>query len=69
MQAMRVRRLSDPDSSARYYLDGRRVSRGAWDLAHYGKHLDTFQSRIQTRHDGSEIVREYHQIVARRDRS
>lgn len=63
MQAMRVRRLSDSPSSARLYLDGRRVSRLAWDTAHFGRRTDTYGSRISTRkRDGAEIVREYHYI-------
>lgn len=63
MQAMRVRRLSDPESKARLYLDGKRVSREAWNYAHWpAKRTDTYCSRMQTRKDGSILVREYHNI-------
>lgn len=62
MQAMRVRRLSDAPSAARLYIDGRRVSRLAWDAAHVGRAIDCIGSRISTRRDGAEIVREYHCI-------
>lgn len=62
MQAMRVRRLSDHPSDARLYLDGKRVSRKAWDAAHSGRTIDSLASRISTRRDGSEIVRDYHCI-------
>lgn len=62
MQAMRVRRLSDPPSAARLYLVGRRVSRLAWDAAHIGRSIDCIGSRISSRADGAEIVREYHCI-------
>ncbi len=62
MQAMRVRRLSDLPSEARLYLDGKRVSRDKWNYAHSGKRIDTLCSRMQTRRDGSVVVREYHCI-------
>ena len=62
MQAMRTRRLSDSPRDARLYLDGKRVSRAAWDAAHFGRKIDTLASRITSRRDGAEIVREYHQI-------
>jgi len=57
MQAMRVRRLSDAPSNARLYLDGRRVSRAAWDAARFGRRTDCYASRIESRRDGSELVR------------
>lgn len=69
MQAMRVRRLSASDSDCRLYLNGKRVSRVTWETAHYGKRLDTFQSRIVTGKDGREIVREYHCIRTMKDRA
>jgi hypothetical protein len=63
MQAMRVRRLSDAPSSARLYLDGKRVTRAKWEAAHLGRRTDTHCTRITTRkRDGAEIVREYHCI-------
>ncbi len=65
MQAMRVRRLADSPASARLYLDGRRVSRADWDTAHFGRDTDTYASRMQTRRDGSIVVREYHCIRVR----
>jgi hypothetical protein len=60
MQAMRVYRLGDNHMSGRLYIDGKRVSRKQWDTSHLGRRLDTFQTRIKTRKDGSEMVREYH---------
>ena len=65
MNATRVRRLSDPVSAGRLYLDGRRVSRAVWDAAHLGRRTDSHSSRIETRPDGSVIVREYHCIRVR----
>lgn len=66
MNAMRVRRLSDPPSAARLYIDGRRVSRLSWDAAHLGRRIDCIGSRITTRkRDGAEIVREHHCIRER----
>ncbi len=62
MQAMAVRRLGDSPSNARLYLDGKRVSRLTWDVAHLGKRIDTIGTRISSRRDGGEIVREYHCI-------
>ena len=62
MQAVRVKRLSDTDHAIRYYLDGKRVSASAWGNAHTGKRTDLHSSRIFSRKDGSEIVREYHYI-------
>ncbi len=62
MQAMRVRRLSDAPSSARLYLDGKRVSRLTWDAAHLGRSVECIASRITRRRDGAELVREYHCI-------
>jgi len=63
MQAMSVRRLSDSPRTARLYLDGKRVSRTAWETAHFGRRTDAYASRITTRKkDGAEIVREYHYI-------
>ena len=66
MQAMRTRRLSDSPRCARLYLDGKRVSRDAWEAAHYGRTIDTICSRITTRRDGAEIVREYHCLRTRK---
>lgn len=60
MEAMSVRRLSE--SQARYYLDGRRVSRADWDAAHLGRRIDTIGSRTHTRKDGSVLVRAFHCI-------
>ena len=65
MQAMRVRRLSDPPSAARLYLDGRRVSRLQWDAQHLGRSIDSVASRMETKRDGRVIVREYHCIRVR----
>ena len=63
--AMRVRRLSDSDSAARLYIDGRRVSRATWETAHFWRCTDSYASRMFTRKDGSVIVREYHCIRER----
>lgn len=65
MNAMRVRRLSDSPSDARLYLDGKRVSREAWEMAHSGRRTDSYHSRMQDRRDGSVVVREFHCIRAR----
>ena len=62
MQALRVRRLSDRDNQSRLYLEGKQVSRATWDAVHAGKRLDTFMSRMETRKDGSVLVREWHCI-------
>ena len=62
MQAMRVRRLGDPPSAARLYIDGRRVSRLEWDAQHLGRSIDSVASRTETKRDGRIIVREYHCI-------
>jgi len=62
MQAMKVYRLADGPLAARRYLDGKRVGIDAWNVAHYGRHTDTYASRMFTRKDGSVIVREYHSI-------
>lgn len=62
MQAMRVYRLADGPHAARLYLDGRRVTAGAFENAHFGRITDTYVSRMGTRKDGSVIVREYHCI-------
>jgi hypothetical protein len=62
MQAMKVRRLSDSPRNARRYLDGRRVSRDDWDRAHFGRDTDSYASRMETRRDGSVVVREFHCI-------
>lgn len=66
MQAMKVYRLADGPNSARRYLDGKQVSRDAWQAAHYGRDTDTYASRMQTRKDGSVIVRQYHSIRVRK---
>jgi len=65
MQAMSVRRLSDPPSAARLYLDGRRVSRLEWDAQHLGRSIDSVVLRMETKRDGRIIVREYHCIRVR----
>jgi hypothetical protein len=65
MQCMAVRRLSDRPSQSRYYIDGRRVSRLAWDTAHLWRRVECCASRMEDRKDGSVIVREYHCIVSR----
>jgi len=65
MQAMRVRRLGDPPSAARLYLDGRRVSRLEWDAQHLGRSIDSVALRMETKRDGRVIVREYHCIRVR----
>lgn len=62
MQAMQVRRLGDSEGSSRLYIDGRRVSRKDWERLHYGRRTDTYGSRMETRKDGSILVREYHCI-------
>jgi len=62
MQAMRTRRLGDSPRDDRRYLDGKRVSRAAWDAAHLGRRIDCLASRMSTRRDGAELVREYHCI-------
>ena len=62
MQAMKVRRLSDSQRDARLFLDGRRVSRATWDSAHAGRATDSYASRMFTRRDGAECVREFHCI-------
>lgn len=62
MEAMKVYRLSDGPTSARRYINGQRVSRGAWDAAHLGRRTDTYASHMETRRDGSVLVREYHCI-------
>lgn len=62
MQALKVRRLSDSESAARYYLDGKRVSRSGYEEAHYGRDTDAYSSRMHTRKDGSIVVREFHFI-------
>lgn len=63
MNAMRTRRADQPNV-ARYYLDGRRVSRSAWDAAHLWRDTDSYALRAHTRADGVQIVREYHCIRA-----
>lgn len=65
MQAMKVRRLSDPPSKVRCYLDGKQVSRLRWDAAHFGRRTDSYVSRMETRRDGSVVVREFHCIRVR----
>lgn len=65
MQAMKVRRLADSPAKARRYLEGRRVSRDDWDRAHFGRATDTYCSRMETRRDGSVLVREFHYIRVR----
>lgn len=67
MQAMKVRRLSDSPRSARLFLDGKRVSRTAWNAAHFGRRTDTYASRMFTRRDGAECVREFHYIRANKE--
>lgn len=62
MNAMTVYRLADGPRNARRYLDGRQVSRNAWDAAHWGRHTDSYTSRMETRRDGSILVRQYHCI-------
>ncbi len=68
MQALRTQIivpgfLSKPRRFIRYYLDGKRVSRDAYDMAHHGRTTDTYTSHIVTRkRDGAEIMREYHCI-------
>jgi hypothetical protein len=62
MQAMRVYRLADGPGKSRFYLDGRRVTPGAFENAHFQRMTDTYASRMETRRDGSVIVREYHCI-------
>ena len=62
MQAMRVYRLADGPNRCRFYLDGRRVTPGAFENAHFQRATDTYCSRMETRRDGSVIVREYHNI-------
>ena len=65
MQAMKVRLLSDSPANARRYLDGRRVSRDEWRAAHFQRTTDTYCSRMETRRDGSVLVREFHYIRVR----
>ncbi len=65
MNAMRVYRLADGTNYARLYLDGRRVSRTDWQAAHSGRNTDAYASRMETRRDGSVIVREFHCIRVR----
>lgn len=62
MQAIAVRRLGEPPSSARLYLDGKRVSRRVWDESHLGRRTDSHCSRMEDRKDGSVLVREFHCI-------
>ena len=66
MIALRVRRLSDSPADARRYLDGKRVDRDTWDAAHFWRDTDSYCTRMETRRDGSEIVREFHCIRDRR---
>jgi len=65
VNAMKVYRLADGPRKARRYLDSRRVSRLVWDAAHFGCASDSYASRMETRRDGSVIVREYHCIRVR----
>ena len=66
MQAMQVRRLSDGVlCGSRLYLDGIRVNRARWQNAHTGTRTDTYASQMETRKDGSVLVREYHCIRPR----
>jgi hypothetical protein len=62
MQAMKAYRLSDGPSPKRLYLDGKRVSRDTWRSEHFGRGTDSYASRMETRRDGSVIVREHHCI-------
>lgn len=62
MNAMKVYRLADGPIACRRYIDGRRVSRAYWVAVHCGHDTDTYASRMQTRRDGSTLVREYHCI-------
>ncbi len=62
MQAMRVYRLADGPGTARLYLDGKRVARRELEESHHGRRTDSYASRMQTRRDGSTVVREYHCI-------
>jgi hypothetical protein len=65
MHAMTVRRLSDPPSKARRYLDGKQVTRTQWDAAHLWRDTYAYGSRMETRKDGSVIVREHHLIAVK----
>jgi len=65
MNAMRVYRLADGAGRARLYLNGVRVDRSAWDTAHFWGSTECHASRMETRRDGSTVVREYHCIRAR----
>ncbi len=63
MQAMVVRRVDGPADNARYYLDGKLVSREAYNTAHFGRKTDSYSARSITRkRDGAEFVRLYHCI-------
>lgn len=57
MTLLTVRSAGKP---ARWYIDGKRVSQTAYDVARTGKTLDCFVTKIYRRaSDGHETVRHY----------
>lgn len=62
MNALRVYRTDKGPSHSRFYLDGRRVSAGAFENAHFLRVTDSYATRTTPLADGTLLVRHTHCI-------